>query len=180
MSDSRRFELSWRERPQEEASLFNPAFCGELLVRALVHYRKQTSSVRPLAQLSGAMPLPYAFLIPPLILHPGSRRALPGKANTAFASWAGENADMLSVLPDRVLRLRPVTREALLFLSQIHAITIDREGMNLGQQPLRLGSKLTATTKEVEEIRRAAALLGRWFASQGESASVLQTMGVRV
>jgi Family of unknown function (DUF6521) len=171
MVDVRRFELAWRERPQEEAALFNPAFCGELLARTLDQFRKRAGS---------AMPLVYTFLVLPLALHPGSRRVLPRRANTAFASWAGDNADMLSVLPDRVLRLRPVTREALLFLSQLHAISIDSDGVVFGQRPMRLNTRLLATTDEVDGMRRAAGLLGRWFAYQSDSAAILQTMGVRV
>jgi hypothetical protein len=171
MADLRRFELPWRERPQEEAAHFNPAFCGELLVRTLGQFRKQARN---------AMPLVYAFLVLPLVLHPGSRRVLPQRANTAFASWAGDNADMLSVLPDRVLRLRPVTREALLFLSQLQAISVDSDGVVFGRRPMRLNARISATTDEVDEMRRAAGLLGRWFAYQSDSAAILQTMGVRV
>lgn len=126
------------------------------------------------------MPLAYAFLVAPLVLHPGARGALPGRANTAFASWAGEHADTLSTLPDRTLRLRPVTREALLFLFQIGAMQIGGNGLAFGDHPLKLSAKPSVSTKEVEEIRRAAGMLGRWFGNQADAAAVLQTMGVRV
>ena len=101
MSSRTRYELQWSDRPQEEAAHFNPAFCGELLARTINDFRKTAG---------GPLPLAYAFLVPPLVLHPAARRALPGRANTAFASWAGDNADTLSTLADRTLRLRPVTR----------------------------------------------------------------------
>ena len=171
MADLRRFALTWQERPHEEAAHFNPAFCGELLVRTLDQFRRQAD---------GAMPLVYTFLVLPLVLHPGSRQVLPRRANTAFASWAGDNTDTLSVLPDRVLRLRPVTREALLFLLQLQAISVNRDGVWFGRRPMRLNAKLLATTDEVDWMRRAAGLLGRWFAYQSDSAAILQTMGVRV
>lgn len=171
MAASTHYELQWRDRPQEEAAHFNPAFCGELLARAIKAFSQITG---------GAMPLAYAFLILPLVLHPGARKALPGRANTAFASWAGDNADTLSTLADRTLRLRPVSREALLFLVQIGALEIGPEGLRIGKHPLRLTAKPAATTDEVEDMRRAAAMLGRWFANQADSAAVLQTMGVRV
>lgn len=171
MVAARRFELAWRERPQEEAAHFNPAFCGELLTRTIDQFRRQADS---------AMPLVLSFLVLPLVLHPGSRRALPRRANTAFASWAGDQADVISILPDRVLRLRPVTREALLFLAQIQAISLGPSGIALGQRPMRLTARVSATTDEVDGIRRAAGLLGRWFAYQSDSAAVLQTMGVQV
>lgn len=171
MAGRTRYELLWRNRPQEEAAHFNPAFCGELLARATKEFRKQAG---------GAMPLAFAFLIPPLVLHPSARKALPGRANTAFASWAGDNADTLSTLADRTLRLRPVTREALLFLVQIGAVEISADGLGIGKRPLKLSIKPSVTTNEVEEMRRASGMLGRWFGSQADTASVLQTMGVRV
>jgi hypothetical protein len=166
-----RYDLQWRDRPQEEAAHFNPAFCGELLVRTISDFKKRTG---------GAMPLAYAFLVPPLVLHPTARKALPGRANTAFASWAGENADTLSTLADRTLRLRPVTREALLFITQIEAISVVAEGLVFGKRPLKLASKPSVTTQETDEIRRAAGMLGRWFGNQADPAVVMQTMGVRV
>jgi hypothetical protein len=171
VAEQRHFKLTWRERPLDEAAHFNPAFCGELIARTLNDYRKQSSAPLPLA---------LAFLVLPLALHPGTRRALPRKANTAFASWAGEHADTLSTVPDRVLRLRPVSREALLFLSQLRAISVARDGVSVGERPLRFTVKLSFSTDEVDEIRRTASLLGRWFAFQAEPAAVLQTMGVRV
>lgn len=171
MASRTRYELQWRDRPQEEAAHFNPAFCGELLARTINEFRKQAG---------GPLPLAYAFLIPPLVLHPAARRALPGRANTAFASWAGDNADTLSTLADRTLRLRPVTREALLFVTQIGAVDIGADGLTIGKRPLRLTSKPSVTTPDADEMRRAAGMLGRWFGNQADSAAVLQTMGVRV
>ncbi len=171
MASRTRYELQWRDRPQEEAAHFNPAFCGELLVRTINEFRRQTG---------GPLPLAYAFLVPPLVLHPATRRSLPGRANTAFASWAGDNADTLSTLADRTLRLRPVTREALLFVTQIGAVDIGADGLMIGKRPLRLTSKPSVTTQDADEMRRAAGMLGRWFGNQADSAAVLQTMGVRV
>lgn len=171
MAGLSRFELAWRDRPQEEAAHFNPAFCGELLARTINEFRKQRGH---------AMPLAYAFVVLPLVLHPLARTALPGRANTAFASWAGENADTLSTLPDRMLSLRPVTREALLFLAQLDAIKVTPDGVTVGNRPIRLGTKPSVTTDEVDDMRRAAGLLGRWFGNQPNSTAVLQTLGVRI
>ncbi|MFK4492355.1 hypothetical protein ABIA45_007433 [Bradyrhizobium sp. USDA 336] len=86
-----RFELAWRDKPQEEAAHLNPAFCGELLARTINEFRKQ---------VGGAMPLAYAFVVFPLVLHPGSPKG--------FATWAGENAATLShgSRPDSAPRAR--------------------------------------------------------------------------
>lgn len=170
-ADQRRWSLTWLERPSEEAAHFNPAFCGELLARTIGDYAKVRGT---------ALPLALAFLVLPLTLPPSLRRVLPRRADTAFASWAGDNADLLTTLPERVMRLRPVTRESLLFATQVSAFALSGEGVAAGPNPYRLTAKFAATTGETDDIRRAAGLLGRWFAAQGSAAATLQTMGVRV
>jgi len=171
MAQSGRWNLSWQDRPREEAAHFNPAFCGELLTRAVQEFKRLRLA---------PLPLPLAFVILPLTLHPPTRRALPRRANVTFASWAAQHEPVLAEVPDRVLRLRPVTREALLFLSQLDALSVGSDGLLPGARPMRLSTKPAVSTDDVEEARRAAGLLGRWFAHQPTSATVLQTMGVRI
>ena len=164
-----RWSLSWRDRPAEEAALLNPAFCGELIARATRDYERLRGS---------SFPLPLCFVVLPLVLHPPTLAVLPGRANTTFATWSAENEALLADLPERTLRLRPVSREALLFLTQHRALTVGAEGLRTGEKPMRLSAKTAATTPDVDDIRRAAALLGRWFANQGAPVQILQTMGV--
>lgn len=162
-------EIPWSARPSEEAAYFNPAFCGELISR----------SIRDFMETRGTpLPLALAFLILPLVMHPSTRRALPTKANTTFESWCANNQEILVGVPERVLSLRPVTREALLFLAQLEAITVTKDGLLLGPKTIKMPAKPKNTTTDVDETRRRAALVGRWFASQPAVAPVLQAMGV--
>ena len=94
------------------------------------------------------------------------------------AGWLADNGPFLAQLPDRVLRLVPVSREALLFLIQHDALRIEDGGLIPGAKPIRLTEKLSQTTDDVVEARGAAALLGRWFANQGTASSILQGLGV--
>jgi hypothetical protein len=169
LAQSARWTLAWRDRPREEAVHFNPAFCGELVARTIREYHRLARA--PLS-------LPLAFVVLPLTLHPPTRHALPRRANTTFGSWSAEHHVILSEMPDRVLRLRPVTREALLFLTQISAVAIRDGGIVPGERPLRSSAASLLSTVETDETRRAAGLLGRWFAHQATAATVLQTMGV--
>jgi len=164
-----RWDLDWHHRPSEEARLLNPAFCGELVVRAVRDYQRNRSA---------PFPLPVAFTILPLVLSPAMRGILPGRANTSFATWSAEHEAELADFATSVIRLRPVTREALLFMVQSNALAIGPTGLSIGSKPLRLSGELAAQTDETSEIRRAAALLGRWFANQGTPVHILQTMGV--
>lgn len=171
MAERSHWTLKWHERPPEEAAHFNPAFCGELLMRSTRDYQRLRGS---------PLPLPLAFLVLPLTLHAATRKMLPRKANTTFESWTAEHEAILTEVPYRVLRLRPVTREGLLFLYQLGSVIISANGVAVGEKPLRLSTRLTATTTEADEARRTAGLLGRWFAHQPVPAAILQAMGVRI
>jgi len=162
--------LPWQARPSEIAALLNPAFCGELITRATREYGRLCG--RP-------FPLPFAFLILPLTLHPPTRAILPGKANTTFATWSAEHGVTLAELPERVATLRTTTREALLFLVQHRALELGPDGLAQGTSPLKLSAKLPISSGDTDQTRRSAGLLGRWFANQGSLIDILQTMGIK-
>lgn len=164
------WELDWTTRPREEAALFNPAFCGEIIVRSAVSYLQ--------AKPQG-LSLPLAYLLLPLTLSAPLRDALPRRSDTTFVTWSGLNRVLLADLPDRVSALRPITREALLFMIQHQALKLTATGLIVGKSPLKLARKLPASTRETDKIRSAAATLGRWFAQQGAATQILQTMGIR-
>jgi hypothetical protein len=162
--------IDWEHRPAEEAALYNPAFCGELLARTVAAYRKASDR---------AFALPLAFVVLPLTLAPAIRAQLPGKSNTTFATWAAQHEVLLTELPERVLALRPVTREALLFMAQHRALVLSCLGLEPGAKPLKLGAKRSASSTDVEDMQRASGLVGRWLANQINVGAVLLAMGVR-
>lgn len=164
------WELNWNTRPREEAALFNPAFCGEIIARSVASYNRTKPQ---------GFGLPLAYLVLPLTLSAPLRDTLPRRSDTTFVTWSGINRVLLAELPDRVSALRPITREGLLFIIQHHALKLTATGLILGESPLKLTRKLPASTGETESIRSAAAALGRWFAQQGAATQILQTMGIR-
>lgn len=161
--------LAWAERPSEEARNLNPAFCGELIARTVGEFYK----VRK-------VPLSFAtaFTILPLVLHSPTRESLPGRANAVFAGWVAEHNPIVAELPGRVSRLRPVSREALLFAIRHRLLIVKDGGLIPGQRAIRPTTKTIPTTDDVDGARSAAGLLGRWFANQGSQPSVLQGLGV--
>jgi hypothetical protein len=163
------WNLAWAERPSEEARNLNPAFCADLIARTVGEFHQRRE-----------MPLNMAigFLVLPLTLHKPTRDALPGRANTAFAGWIADHGSLIAELPGRVNRLRPISREALLFAIRYRVLAIRGGGIVPGDRPVRLTSKPNPTTDDVSETRAAAALLGRWFAGQTTEGSILQGLGV--
>jgi hypothetical protein len=163
------WNLAWVDRPAEEARNLNPAFCAELIARTIGEFHKNRR---------GPLSMAVAFLVLPLTLHKATRDALPGRANAAFATWIAENSPLLAELPGRVSRLRPISREALLFAIRYRVLAIHDGGLIPGSRAVRLASRASPSTDDVNEGRAAAGLLGRWFASQATEGSILQGLGI--
>lgn len=168
MSETR-WSVAWAQRPAEEARNLNPAFCAELIARTIAEYYKARKT--PLSMAT-------AFLVLPLTLHKLTRCALPGKANTTLASWIVSNSSQLAELPGRVIRLRPVSREAMLFSIRYGINSLTEGGLVPGFRPIKLTARPTPTTDDVNEARVAAGLLGRWFSAQASESAILQGFGV--
>ena len=169
MADTR-WTTAWAQRPPEEAALFNPAYCGELIARCATEYEGTRAA---------ALPFALAFVVLPFTLHAATRCLLPGRANTTLVTWAADQGPHLADFPARVLSLRPVTRESILFAVQHAALTVDASGLRRGARPFRLQAKRPEATPDAEAARRSAALLGRWFGNQGSAGQVLQAVGLR-
>ena len=169
MADERRWRLSWAERPAEEARVFNPAFCAELIGRTVGEYHRTCQTT---------LNMVIAYLVLPLTLHRPTREALPKRADTAFAGWVAKHDALLVELPERTRHLRPVSREALLFAVHHQLLVLDVGGLLPGVEAVRRRTRFAVSTDEVSAARRAAALLGRWFAGQATQTSILRGMGV--
>lgn len=163
------WKLSWSQRPSEEASNFNPAFCSELIYCTVREFYKACN--RPLN-------FAVSFLILPLTLHEQTRNNLPRKADTAFAGWVADNNALLAELPKRVNFLRPISREALMFGLSCRILAIEDGGIILGHKRIRPTSQLSVTTTDTFKARKSSCLLGRWFAKQAKQSAILQGMGV--
>ena len=169
MTDETRWKIPFLERPAEEARIFNPAFCGELIGRTVCEYHRTRQE---------ALSVVISFVILPLTLHRPTREALPKRANTAFAGWVAEHAPLLAELPTRSRHLRPISREALMFAIRHRLLTIGEAGLFPSVERVRLNTQLAVRTDEVDATRRAAGLLGRWFARQSTQTSILKGMGI--
>ena len=169
MADDTRWSIPWAERPVEEARIFNPAFCGELIGHTVHAYYRTRQE---------ALGMVTTFLVLPLTLHRPTREALPLRANKVFAGWVAENSALLAELPVRARRLRPVSREALLFALRHGRLALEGGGLLPGAGPVQRAARLAASTDEVKAAIRAAGLLGRWFGAQSTQTAILQGMGV--
>src|SRR5260370_27416109 len=109
----------WTNRVIEEANLFNPAFCATLLAKAIDEFEKKAHR---------SFPLSLTFLLLPVVLHRGTREALPHSTITSLLSWVQNNREQLIDFAIRVQRLRGITREGLMFGIQHETLAFSVDG----------------------------------------------------
>jgi hypothetical protein len=162
----------WSKRAIEEANLFNPAFCSIVLARAARDFPKKTQRYLPFA---------LAVLVLPIVLHQGTRNALPHSTITSLLTWVQENRHLLVEFSKRVSSLMPITREAILFGISHQNIALNSAGDLLPgskyQEPI--AKRAALFTDEVRECIDRGGFIGRWFAVGGTVATIYSAWGIR-
>ena len=126
----RYFMQPWANRPVEEANLFNPAFSATLMTKTVGDFTKKAGGRQ--------MPFALVFLVLPIIMHRGTREALPGSTVTALLPWLQENREQLVDFPARVRRLKPFSQEAVMFGVGYGALVLaDGGGLLVGRKKVR-------------------------------------------
>lgn len=162
---------AWQRRVVEEANLFNPAFCAVLLAKTAEEFTKKTDQ---------ALPFSLAFLVLPVVLHRGTRDALPGSTVSSLLTWVQDHRDQLVNFSGRVKSLRAITREAILFGTQHETLAIDGSGgIAVGARKQSATEKRTGLfTDEARECVDRAGFLGRWSAAAGTPAIIYSAWGI--
>ena len=162
----------WAKRAVEEANLFNPAFGAMLMTKAVIDFCKK----------SGGRPMPFAlaFLVLPIVMHRGTRQALPGSTITSLLPWLQDHREQLVDFPGRVTRLKPFGQEAIMFAMAHKAIAVEEEGgLVRGENKVSTTEKKTELfTLEARECLDRASFLGRWLATAGTPATILAAWSI--
>jgi len=161
--------ILWQRRPVEIANLFNPAFCGEVLRRCISTYQQTASR---------SFPYPLAFLVLPIILHRRTRELISPRQRQLLHAWLQSNPDAKIGFAERTADLVPITKEALIFLLQVGALTLDEEaGLAVNAYKKRIIDG--QDTGEIMDCYRKADLVGRWFARAGTVTTIYIMWGVK-
>jgi hypothetical protein len=158
----------WHLRPIEVRNLFNPAFCGLVLHRALAAFQ----------ELDGrGMPFSTTLLVLPLSLHRQSREALKKGSRSYFLKVMAEHPELLVDFPRRCTDMLPYTLEGHGMLMQMGVLNVQPNGhLTVTSQGVR---KSISGTDESKDAQRVAAFLGKQFAHIGHSSTIYTTMSIR-
>ncbi len=158
----------WDRRPIEVRNLFNPAFCGLVLLRAMVTFEDEDDRGIPFSLLP---------LILPICLHKQSREILAPSTRSYFLKLVANHPQLLIDFGARAQDMLPFTFEALGLLHQLGTIQVRPDGrLNANLQGVR---KSIIGSDETQAIQKVAKYLGKEFARIGDRATIYATMGVR-
>lgn len=152
---------AWARQPPAVRATLNPVLVGAVVAWASNAYRGVSGD---------PLPWPLAFVVPALVLHEPTRRALPGAASKRLLVWQRENEELVAGLPARCLALKPFTSAGL--RAALRHGLLQADGAALRSGPVR-----AAAPGPLVVTQRSAALVGRWFAPL-PTATVLAQLGM--
>jgi hypothetical protein len=158
---------AWRFRSRVQAAMLNPALLAAVAAAAASEYERADGE---------AMPWPLAYLVAPLVLHRGTRDALPRTTRTHLGNWVSQNPVLHAGLPARAQSLADPVREGLRFGLAHGVLQVDDQGRLTGD--LAAPEKKVAAPGEVDQILAKAGLVGKWFAKIDQPATAFAVLGV--
>ncbi|MCF6122066.1 hypothetical protein EN904_26915 [Mesorhizobium sp. M7A.F.Ca.CA.001.07.2.1] len=159
---------SWSERPIEIRNLFNPAFCGLVLFRALSGFEEEAKE---------GMPFSLSLLILPLCLQRQSRETLQRGNRGYFLKVVAEHPELQVGFDRRCTDILPFTFEALGLLMHVDALAVQPDGRLLSK-PKGVRKTINGTPESIA-CQRVAAFLGKEFARIGDRGTIYTTLGIR-
>jgi hypothetical protein len=156
----------WLDRPPDAAALLNPALLAIISAAAASQYERESHE---------AMPWPLMFLVAPLVLHRGTREALPRTTRTHLSTWITNNPVIRAGFPQRAQSLTKTVREGLRFGITYGVLSVTTDG---GMRGILPRSAQPIEGGDVAEVIRSAGFVGKWFTRADQAATLFALLGV--
>lgn len=158
----------WDRRPFEIRNLFNPAFCGLVLFRALHGYEEEDPR---------GMPFSLSLLVLPLCLHKDSRELIASNPRSYLLKTTERNQQVMVGLANRAKQMLPYAFEGFGLLMERGCIAVAEDGrIKTVSDKVR---KAVIGTNETVSCQKVARIVGREFARIADRATVYTTFGIR-
>lgn len=158
----------WDQRPFEIRNLFNPAFCGLVLFRALRGYEEEDAR---------GMPFSLSLLVLPLCLHKDSREVIARNPRSYLLKTTEKNQQVMVGFADRVTHMLPYLFEGFGLLMERGCIAI-ADDWRIQTVPDKV-RKTAIGTDETVSCQKVARIVGREFARIADRVTVYTTFGIR-
>lgn len=158
----------WDQRPFEIRNLFNPAFCGLVLFRAMQGYEEEDPR---------GIPFSLSLLVLPLCLHKDSREVIAGSSRSYLLKTMEKNPQVQVGFADRVTVMQPYAFEGFGLLMERGCISVADDG-RIQTVPNKVRKSVTGTD-ETKSCQRVARIVGKEFARIADRVTVYTTFGIR-
>ncbi|MFT3806741.1 three component ABC system middle component [Arenimonas sp.] len=158
----------WDRRPFEIRNLFNPAFCGLILFRALQGYAEEDAR---------GMPFSLSLLVLPLCLHKDSRVVIAGSPRSYLLKTTEKNQQVMVGFADRVTQMLPYAFEGFGLLMERGCLAVADNG-RIQTVPDKVRKTINGTDETVS-CQKVARIVGREFARIADRVTVYTTFGIR-
>lgn len=160
----------WDQRPFEIRNLFNPAFCGLILFRALNGYEEGDAR---------GMPFSLSLLVLPLCLHKDSREVIANSSRSYLLKTTEKNQQIMVGFADRVTQMLPYAFEGFGLLMERGCIAVAGDG-RIRTVPKKVRKTIDGPgTAETVACQKVARIVGKEFARVADRATVYTTFGIR-
>ena len=161
----------WGQRPHEEEHLLNPAFCCLCIVAACAGYRESADR---------DLPFVLSFMILPIVLHKSTRESLPRTPRTSMPSWIQAHPEARLGFFERLIALRPHTREALSFGMVSDWVSITNQGeIESASGSTSLARAPRFLSGDAHECVSRSRVLGKWLATVTSTETTMALWGLR-
>lgn len=158
----------WDQRPFEIRNLFNPAFCGLVLFRAMRGYEEEDPR---------GVPFSLSLLVLPLCLHKDSREVIASNPRSYLLKITEKYPQVQVGLADRATTMLPYAFEGFGLLMERGCISVTDDGrLQTVSDKVR---KSVTGTDETKSCQRAARFIGKEFARINDPVTVYTTFGIR-
>lgn len=158
----------WDQRPFEIRNLFNPAFCGLVLSRALQGYEEEDAR---------GMPFSLTLLVLPVCLHRDTREVIASNPRSYLLKTVEKNQQVMVGFAERVTQMLPYAFEGFGLLMERDCIAVTKDG-RIQTVPKKVRKSVDGTAETVA-CQKVARIVGKEFARTGDRATIYTTFGIR-
>ncbi len=152
---------------RESRTLLNPAFCGQILLNTIKEYESRTSK---------GLPFSLIFLVLPLILHKDTSNKIRYSTTSRFFNWLDTQITQTIEFSSRAEFLKPITVDAISFLSYYNLIRIDADITTVDFDHFLNAKNYSSYMKKYQD---KAIQIGRWFTETNSISTIYLMLGVK-
>jgi hypothetical protein len=161
--------IDWESLPPDVASMFNPAFIGEIIRRTGQAYEEEAAK---------PMPFILAFLAVPLLIFSDTRNTLEARRHRQLHSWIQMHPEVRVQLALKARELAPYVRQAMAFAINYKSLQLTEQG-EISVLPRIKKRGVRVLPINSSDYMTKAGVLGKLFGRVDQDHNIFVMLGVR-